>query len=206
MRLLSLLQPWALASCGLILLAGCAGESLAGGEGACSDGAGSNGSACGPRQGAALPPPSPRTAASLAKVRADAAAALPADQAREYRAALARERANDFAGARALLADLSAQQTDDDDSFAPYIQFALGEMLYKESAAFGSYYTNAAEAFGRVLEHPPSENPLYAFALLRVAQIAEQMGERGKAKETFSQVASEFAKSDAAAEVPGWAR
>jgi hypothetical protein len=79
-------------------------------------------------------------------------------------------------------------------------------MFFQESLAFGSYRVNALMEYSRVLERPSANNPLYAFALMRVAEIAERTGEREKAKMAYEQIATELPASAPAAEVPRWVR
>ena len=186
----------------VLMIAACGGASPQAGAIACPGDA-----TCAPRSPGR---PSERTKRALAELREAAASQLPEALAEEYRRALARERADDYAGARNLYADLETKlcaDTDTGDSDAePYIHFAYGEMFFHESLTYGSYYANAEMQYSMVLEHPPRQNPLYPFALLRLAELAERAGDLEKARAAYGQLTTELASSVPSADVPRWAQ
>ena len=194
------------ATIGTLLLAGCATHP--GTASASAGGAPSEGATCAtPRP----TEPSAVTMHALAALRDGAASTLPKELAEQYRNALARERANDFVAARQLYMDLGAKLDSEsfegsESDFSPYIDFALGEMFFKESLAFGSYKVNALTNYSAVLQRGADDTPLYAFALLRVAELSERAGESEAARAAYQQLLSELPKSPAVADVPRWAR
>jgi TolA-binding protein len=197
----------------LIFVAACGGGAVNGGAPACTDGAQASGGSCTKGQAVAPSAPSGATLKALAKIRDEAAAKLAPELSKEYLSALKRERANDYNGARQLYDDLESKVNDltrdgdgDASDFGPFIDYARGEMFLSESLAYGSFFPNAESSFSRVLERPATENPLFAYALLRLAECAERQGETDKAKAAYAQLASEMPKSPAAHDIPSWAK
>jgi TolA-binding protein len=185
----------------------CGGAAVDGSGDGCPGGTSFDGQACMARQPAAVA--SPQTTAALQKLRD--APSEPADVIAEYRSARRLEKANDFASARRLYTALATKCGDEDAdpaliALTPYVDFAAAEMFFVESRPFGSYYVNAREEYARVLESPPQKNPLYPFAMLRIAEIDDLMGSHANAREAYRDLAQRFAKSDAVAEIPKWAR
>lgn len=188
------------------------------------DGTGWDGGPCDARHAAAgTPTPearlvtSFRTPAALLHLReprqeegrADAAPAPAADPGpltddSSYSLAWEYERNNDYVRARRVYADLVARFPD--STLVPFAVFAVGEMYWNESQAFGAYLPDALRAYGEVAADRSATNTLVPFALLRVGQIHEKSGGRAKAREAYEKLAKEFPGSDAAQEISAWAK
>jgi hypothetical protein len=83
--------------------------------------------------------------------------------------------------------------------FAPYAAFGLGELALEESN-----FDGALQWYSSVLH--VAANPLEPDAVLRIGQVHEAKGELDLARPMFRQLLRLYPTSDAASEVPNWAR
>jgi TolA-binding protein len=119
-----------------------------------------------------------------------------ADETR-YLAGLEYERAGDLDHARRLYLDVV--QNHPASRFAAYAYLAFGELFVPEAEADPSKWPLARQSFEEVIKSPPPDNPLYGYALLRLAQIHARLGHPDEAR------ARRQALRDLAAKSPGWA-
>jgi TolA-binding protein len=179
----------------------------------CANGADSDGNACEARQavaetkhaapGAAVTPPAlahllepgdgtagpgaaPEPASEVARLSVE----------RMYKTAWTFQKNDDYERARVIYGDILEYFAG--TGRAAYAKFNMGEMYLKEGLAFGSYLTDAADAFAEVANDTNAEPALVAFALMRLEQTCELTGDSTRQAESKARLAREFPGSDAA--------
>jgi TolA-binding protein len=75
--------------------------------------------------------------------------------------------------------------------WVPLSYFGFGEIFFIEAKSDPSKYDLALAAYNEVIHYPPSTNPVYADALLRIAEIHLAKGNDVAARETFARLRRE---------------
>jgi TolA-binding protein len=83
----------------------------------------------------------------------------------------------------------------------PLAYFAFGELFFMEARADPAKNELAEQAYRKVLESPPADNPLFADALLRSGEVQQRLREPARAKDFFDRLRREFPDSAAAAQI-----
>lgn len=96
-----------------------------------------------------------------------------------YAAALDAERRGDLTEARRTYFELI--QNYPRSRFVPLTYLAFGEQFREEAAKDPSKAQLAIQAMREVLKYPPADNPVFAYAALRIAELEEDEGSRALA-------------------------
>jgi tetratricopeptide (TPR) repeat protein len=110
-----------------------------------------------------------------------------------YYAGYAYEAAGDLDHARGVY--LRLIQSHPDSRFVPYAYLAFGELFGAEAASDPSKWALARQSFEEVLRFPPPDNLLYGYALLRMGEIRQQLGERAEARAAFEKLRARAVES-----------
>jgi len=87
-------------------------------------------------------------------------------------------------------------------SWVPLCHFGFGEMVFVQAKTEPKKYGIARLAYEAALKFPPSKNPVYADALLRLGEIHLAQGDAAAARETFARLRREAPGHPALDHVP----
>jgi tetratricopeptide (TPR) repeat protein len=138
-------------------------------------------------------------------------AAYPSLDQVDYYLAYEYEQAGDLANARRVYLDLIEKMPS--SPFVAIGYLALGELLSRDAISDPTKWEAAKQAYMKVIATPSRRHAAYAYAWLRLGQIAEHRGDRSLARAAYTKV-TEFAMNSpdvagavlVATQVPDWAR
>jgi predicted Zn-dependent protease len=99
----------------------------------------------------------------------------PAGERESYAAAIAAERSGDLDTARRGY--LKLIQTTPKSRFVPLTYLAFGELFFRDAATDPTKWELAEQSFVEVLKYPPPDNAAFAFASMRLGQVARAKGD-----------------------------